>query len=421
MSKNLGLIGCGGMGLRHAYGYIELRRFYDSFNLVAVCDRYEESANHVASQVEKATGNRPKVYLDYEDMFKTANLDAVDITTDTRMHDVLALAAFDHGVSVLTEKPMGLTIARCQVMKNSAIASGAVLSIGEQYRRDPMNRLTKALLTQGAIGELTFAVKFSVGGGSALMHGTGWRALKSRGGSLIIEQGVHESDLVQYFMGDVDTIYAQTGIFARKRINAGLPPSIAAMYGHRVEDKFPEGATLEIDQEDTAFGVLKFKSGAAGQFSMTNASHGFGAGVNTVHGTAGTIVLPGARTGNAPKVFFEGREDPLSDNELLKLVPDWELDDTTAKFWDGQKRMGSYDIPFEGSDRKLVAIELQELSDSIDGLVTPEVDADVGIKGLALPYALLESGLSGEVVKMSDVIDGKVNAYQMGIDEDLSD
>ena len=43
----------------------------------------------------------------------------------------------------------------------------------------------------------------------------------------------------------------------------------------------------------------------------------------------------------------------------------------------------------------------------------------MGMKGLALPYAMLESGLSGEVVKMADVLSGKVNAYQADIDEGL--
>lgn len=419
MAKRLGLIGCGGMGLRHALGYIELRRLYDSFDLVAICDRHEQAAVHVADIVEQATGKRPTIHLDYNDMLEFEALDAVDITTDTRMHHTLALAAFDHGIHVLTEKPMGITLAACRAMEAASIRTGCVLSIGEQYRRDPLNRLTKELIDAGAIGEPTFAVKFSVGGGSDLMHGTGWRALKSRAGSVILEQGVHESDLLQYFMGDVETVYAQTGILAKIRTMAGINPNLAPFYQHRIEDQYEPGALVEIDQEDSAFGVIKFTSGAAGQFTITNASHGFSAAVNTVHGTIGTIELPPSRSGTPPKVIIEGRKNPLSCDEMLALVPDWKLDDVTAGFWDGKHRMAAYDMPFELSDRKLVAIELKELADCIDGNASPEVGPKVGMNGLALPYAMLESGFSGEVVKMTDIITGKTNAYQSDIDHEI--
>jgi predicted dehydrogenase len=419
MPKHLALIGCGGMGLRHALGYIELREHYESFQLVAICDRHEQAANHVADVVERATGHRPKIYLDYSQMFESESLDAIDITTDTRMHHTLAISAFEHGVHVLTEKPMGITLAACRAMESAANDAGCVLSIGEQYRRDPMNRLTRALLTTGSIGTPTFAVKFSVGGGSDLMHGTGWRALKSRAGSVILEQGVHESDLLQYFMGDVETVYAKTGIFAKIRTMAGINPNLAQFYSHRVEDQFAHGDQVEIDQEDSAFGVIGFASGAVGQFTITNASHGYSAGVNTVHGTTGTIVLPPSRSGTPPKVLLEGRDDHLSGDEMLEIVPDWQLDDVTAAFWNGETRMASYDMPFESSDRKLVAVELKELADSIDGKVTPEVGPEVGMNGLALPYAMLESGLSGEVVNMADVLNGEVNAYQCEIDAEI--
>ena len=49
------------------------------------------------------------------------------------------------------------------------------------------------------------------------MHDTGWRALKSRAGSIIIEQGVHEADLLIYFLGDVESVSAQTGLFTPNR------------------------------------------------------------------------------------------------------------------------------------------------------------------------------------------------------------
>ena len=406
------------MGMRHAHGYIELRKHFDSFTLTAVCDRHEGAANGVASAVEQATGQRPQVFTDYEDML-ASGVDAVDIVTDTRMHHVFALQAFDAGVHILTEKPMALTMKACRLMRDAADAKGLVLSIGEQYRRDPMNRLAKALIDAGAIGEPGFAMKVSLGGGSALMHDTGWRALKSRAGSVIIEQGVHEADLLIYFLGDIESLTARTGLFAPVRVREGMSGQIAQFYSHRVEDAFADQTTVDIDQEDTAVSVLKFASGAIGQLTITNASIGYGAGINTIHGSAGTMQMPPTRTGIPPSIYIESTQEPLSGQQMLDLVPGWELDEVTAQFFGGTRRMSSYDVGFEAIDRILVAIEMAELASAIQSNNRRvEVDAEVGMKALAVSYGILESGNSGHPVSLADIMDGTVAAYQSEIDRE---
>ena len=314
---------------------------------------------------------------------------------------------------------MALTMKACRLMRDAAEAKGLVLSIGEQYRRDPMNRLAKALLVAAAIGEPSFAMKISLGGGSALMHDTGWRALKSRAGSVIIEQGVHEADLLIYFLGDIESLDARTGLFAPVRVREGMSGQIAQFYSHRVEDAFANQETVEIDQEDTAISVLKFESGAIGQLTITNASIGYGAGINTIHGAEGTMQMPPTRTGIPATIHLEGRAKPLNQQEMLDLVPDWHLDETTASFFGGATRMGSYDVGFEAIDRILVAIEMQELATAIEsGNRNVEVDAEVGMKALAVSYGILESGYSGQPVSLSDIIDGSVADYQAEIDRD---
>ncbi len=418
MSLKLGLVGCGGMGMRHAHGYIEFRKHFDSFDLAAVCDRHEAAADGVASAVEAETGHRPEIFTDYETML-ASGIDAVDIVTDTRMHHIFALQAFEAGVHVLTEKPMAVTMRACRLMRDAAEAKGLVLSIGEQYRRDPMNRLAKALLDAGAIGDPGFAMKVSLGGGSALMHDTGWRALKSRAGSVIIEQGVHEADLLIYFLGDIESLSARTGLFAPTRVREGMHGQIAQFYSHRVEDAFADQQTVEIDQEDTAISVLNFASGAIGQLTITNASIGYGTGINTIHGSAGTMQMPPTRTGIPPKIHLESSREPLSEQEMLDLVPDWSIDDVTAAFFGGVNRMASYDVGFEAIDRILVAIEMAELATAIESKDrNVEVDAEVGMKALAVSYGILESGHAGQQVSLSDIMDGTVAEYQAEIDRE---
>ena len=420
MALKLAIVGCGGMGLRHAFAYIELRKHFDSFELVAVCDRHEESANHVASEVEAATGKRPKIYTDFDQMLTDIDgLAAIDITTDTRMHHSFAIAAMNAGVSVLTEKPMGLTMRACREMAETSARSGQVLSIGEQYRRDPMNRLTSALIDAGVIGKPGFAMKVSLSGGSALMHNTGWRALKSRAGSVIIEQGVHEADLLIYLLGNIKEVYSATGLFTPQRVRQDMNPTLRKFYGHRVEDELGEDKNVEIDQEDTAMSTIKFDNGMIGQLTITNASHGYGAGMNSVHGDKGTILLPPTRTGKPPIVHIEGKDEPMSHQEMLDAVPDWKLDSITAPFFGGENRMASYDVTFEAIDRILVAIEFQELAEAIANKTTVEVGPEEGMQALGVIYGILESGLAGRHVTVSDVIDGTIDEYQQPIDKEI--
>ncbi|MEE8047038.1 MAG: Gfo/Idh/MocA family oxidoreductase [Dehalococcoidia bacterium] len=420
MALKLAIVGCGGMGLRHAFAYIELRKHFDSFELVAVCDRHEESANHVASEVESATGQRPDIYTDFDEMIATIDdLAAIDITTDTRMHHSFAIAAMEAGISVLTEKPMGLTMRACREMAETAARTGQVLSIGEQYRRDPMNRLTSALIDAGVIGKPGFAMKVSLSGGSALMHNTGWRALKSRAGSVIIEQGVHEADLLIYLLGNIKEVYSATGLLTPHRVRQEMNPTLKQFYGHRVEDELGDEKNVEIDQEDTAISTIKFENGMIGQLTITNASHGYAAGMNSIHGDKGTILLPPTRTGKPPVVHIEGRDEPLSHQEMLDAVPDWSLDSITAPFFGDETRIASYDVPFEAIDRILVAIELHELAQAIENNTSVEVGPEEGMQALGVIYGILESGLAGRNVAVSDIIDGSIDDYQQSIDHEI--
>ena len=416
MTIELALVGCGGMGLRHTHGIAEAKRAFGSLRLAAVCDQHEEAAAHIASEAERLMGHRPAVYTDLSEMLdRERNLDALDIVTDTRMHHAFAVEALEAGVNVITEKPLGITLNACWKALDAAEKSGRVLAVAENYRRDPMNRLAKALIDSGAIGTPNYLLYIAVSGGAALLHNTGWRALKSRAGSGILERGVHFADLILYFMGNVETVFAATDIFQRVRTRRMISENLIPFYGHRVEDEFAGQEEVEIDAEDTAMGVLTFESGAIGQLTMSDASHGYNVNVSSIHGNQGTLLLPPSRSGTGPAIRFEGREDPVVGDELLALAPDWEMDDISARLWPGERRIASYDMSFEEIDRKILAVELQDFAEAIENDRPPEVDGTLGMKALALAFAVLESGQAGRPVTMDEVLSGEVSAYQDGM------
>ncbi|MEX0762648.1 MAG: Gfo/Idh/MocA family oxidoreductase [Dehalococcoidia bacterium] len=417
---DLALVGCGGMGLRHTYGIAELWEKFGTFRLAAVCDRHGPAAEHVAFEAERLMGHRPAVFTDLTEMLdRQKDLDALDIVTDTHTHHSFAIQAFEAGLHVMTEKPMGITLKACRQVMEAAEKANRTLAVAGNYRRDPMNRLARALIDAGAIGNPNFLLEITVGGGSSLMHNTGWRALKSRGGSFILEQGVHISDLVLYFMGDIDTVFATTDVFQKLRRRQGMNRNLATFYGHRVEDEFEGQEEIETDAEDTAIGTVRFKSGAAGQITMSNASLGYQVGVSSVHGSHGTLLLPPSRSGRSPEIRLEDREQPITGDDLLPLVPAWELDDMTARFWNDKRRLASYHMDFEEIDRTLIAVELQDFAEAIETSRQPEVDGMVGMKALGLAYALLEPGHAGRAITMDEVLRGQIETYQNEINAEI--
>ena len=94
-------------------------------------------------------------------------LEAADCTTDTASHHAVAPAILDLGLHTLCEKPLALTVRGCQGII-AAQRSGKLLSVAENFRRDPMNRLVRALLDDGAIGERQLIIETSVRGRDAL-------------------------------------------------------------------------------------------------------------------------------------------------------------------------------------------------------------------------------------------------------------
>ena len=426
MTLNIALVGCGGMGLRHAHGYTELVRTFGAngapgagpVEMIAVCDRHEGPANSVASMIEDATGKRPQIFLDFDEMLRDLkSLDAIDIVTDTPMHHRFAIAAMESGLHVMTEKPMGLTLKACRMMKEVAERNNKVIAVAENYRRDPVNRLSRALIDDGVIGKPYFALDVALSSArGGVMHGTVWRAKRDQAGGTVLDAGVHNADMLLYLMGPATSVYAETSTFERERELRGMEsqsPTLAEFYGHRVETGGSAGDMIEHDAADTAFAVVRFDSGAIGQLSLSDTSHGEHVGQSSVHGSAGTLIRSQSRSGNPAAIRREG--DEISGDDLLSLVPDFALDDVTAGLWSAD-RLGSYELDFRETDRKIVAIEYADFAAAIANNGQPEVGSDEGMAALALAYGVMESGEAGVRVNVEDVVSGAVSGFQDDID-----
>ena len=405
----IAIVGCGGMGGRHLLG---LKELYGSdrcnVELVAACDLRQDNAEHLADDAEKLLGKRPQVFTDMVAMVAAIpDLQGVDITTDSGSHHLVGTMALELGLNVMVEKPLALTIRGCNILIEAQKRTGKLLSVAEQFRRDPMCRLVKAVLDAGVIGELSMLFQMGASGGNNIII-LPWRHYKNVGG-IVVDAGVHTSDVMQYYLGYAREVYAKSKLFEPIRYR-GSRLGVANFYEHWYSE-VPD--QIEATAEDMLASLITFESGVTGQWTTFNAAHGEGFRQGGIYGSKGSLRDPGARNGR-PIVLNLDDGGELTGDAVLDLVPDFHLDETTASLFNSD-RLGSYGFAFPEADRKLLAVEYQEFGECVMSGRQPEVDAYVGRKDLALVSAALESAVLNRTVSLEEIEAERTGVYEAEI------
>ena len=413
----LAIVGCGGMGHRHLYGLAELHNAgLSPFELVGACDPVRANAESLADDAEERLGTRPQVVESMEEL-EALGVVAVDITTTPRFHHNVAEEAIARGWHAMIEKPVGLTVRASNRIQQAAERGDSIVSVAENYRRDPMNRLGKALLDAGVIGSPRLMIHNTMGGGSHMTI-TVWRHQKNQSG-VLLDVGVHFSDILEFYLGPVQTVYAQSRLHEPIRYNPAAGPAgrstsnPSGVYG-KWQKQMP--AQFEATAEDASYATLLFENGAVCQYIEDHAAHGQGVWTRQIHGSAGSLELPSDRSGQLITLHKDG--ESICDDSLLDLVPDFHVEPITAALFGGDRLWG-YEFPFPVTDRKLLATEYGEFGLAIEDGGSIEVDAAQGARSVALTYAMLESNVAGRALTMAEVLSEKVDAYQLEIDEEL--
>src|SRR5579875_3388749 len=89
-------------------------------------------------------------------------------------------------------------------MVEASKRTGTILATAENYRRDPPNRVAKAVIDSGMLGHLHLMVQLSLGGDDQVII-TPWRHMKDRG-AIGMDMGVHYTDIIQYYLGPFASI-----------------------------------------------------------------------------------------------------------------------------------------------------------------------------------------------------------------------
>jgi predicted dehydrogenase len=404
----IGLIGCGGMGTRHLYGLKELADSpFANVELVALCDVSRANVELAACEAERLLGVRPPVFDDLEQMARDIpDLAAVDVVTDPSVHHEVACQALDLGLHVLVEKPMAITVRTCQMMVEAAARNGRILSVAENFRRDPSARVVRHLLQTDEIGTVYMGLFHSQSPGDEIFISP-WRHRKERGG-FILDMAVHFTHMIRYQLGDISEVYGDARMVEPVRRKPEAQSTTYEFYRKRLEAMDDE---IEAASEDTTQALLRMDSGATVNFIVGISGHAAHSRT-LILGERGSLDGFGDRGG---RVSLQRRgEEPLSQEQLLAADADLTLDPLTRYLFptgvtDTDPRV----------DTKLIAYELHELAEAVLKGRQVEVDGRCGLKDVAALYAVFESAVAGRTVTMHEVESRQVYAYQAEIDAAL--
>lgn len=229
--------------------------------LVAIFDRRQENARKLAA--EWGCDAAPS----FDDLIHRDDIDVVGIFTPSGTHADLAIQAMRAGKHAISTKPPDVSTEKVDAMAAAVRDFGRLCAIdfGSRYEDDV--RKVKLAIEAGRLGRPIFGdMRLKWWRSQSYYDGgdpPGWRGTWAMdGGGSLANQGIHDLDLLQWFMGKVTSVRARINIFS-----------------HRIET------------EDACQAFLEFESGAWGLIETTTTVWGGLGRAIELHGTNGTIAL----------------------------------------------------------------------------------------------------------------------------------
>jgi UDP-N-acetyl-2-amino-2-deoxyglucuronate dehydrogenase len=231
-----GIVGCGVIGPRHARCVAQL----PNARLVAVTDEMPERAKALAGE------HGCDVAEDLDHLLERPDVDVVSVCVPSGLHAEIGELAAGAGKHLVIEKPIDVSLPAADRLIAAASAAGVAMTVISQHRFDPGVVALHELLSQGRLGRLLLgAARIKWYRSLAYYDSAAWRGTWDLdGGGALINQGVHYTDLLRWCMGPVSEVRA-----------------VCATEAH------------EIEVEDVALAVLRFRSGAVGSLEATTVAY----------------------------------------------------------------------------------------------------------------------------------------------------
>lgn len=228
----IGVVGCGAIGQAHIGVWSEI----SDARIAAVCDANPEQANAMA----RSLGCAP--FTDLKAMAASGLIDAVDLCTPSGVHADQGMIAAEHGLHVLSEKPLDINAEKARALVALCEDRGLTLSCVLQRRTYSGARTVANAIHSGEFGELLSCCAYiKWWRDQAYYDSSRWRGSITLDGGVLANQGIHALDHLCWLAGPV----------------IHVDHAYAATVGHRME------------AEDFLIAVVRFASGARGVIEAT--------------------------------------------------------------------------------------------------------------------------------------------------------
>ena len=206
--------------------------------LVAVCDPNLTKAKQIGDQF-----NVP-YYASLTELVQNVEVDVVSVLTESGNHAKNCIEVATLKKHVVVEKPMALRLSDADAMIKACDTAGVRLFVVKQNRFNVPVVKAREALENGRLGKLIMGtVRVRWCRPQDYYDQDSWRGTWEFDGGVLTNQASHHIDLLEWMLGDVETVYALSS-----------------------------NALADIEAEDTAVVALKFKSGALGTIEATTAT-----------------------------------------------------------------------------------------------------------------------------------------------------
>lgn len=342
------IIGCGRISYKHVEALVNNK---EEATLVATCDVVIDKATQKKNEyIEKINENCVvNVYDDYKEMLEKEDIDVVTIATESGYHAEIAIYCMQNGKHVIVEKPMALSISDADRMIRIARENNVKLSICHQNRFNTAIQQLRKAIEENRFGKL-------VNGTARILwnrnmdyyHQAPWRGTWRQDGGTLMNQCIHNIDLLQWMMGgEIDTVYAQCDTFLR-----------------------------DIEAEDFGAVLVRFKNGAIGIIEGSACVYPKNLEETlSIFGESGTVCIGGLAVNRIETWRFEDNKD--NEDKILK-----------AQEEDPDSVYGKGHTPL-----------FKNVIDAINNNTEPLINGEEGKKAMSIILGAYKSRLTGMPVK----------------------
>ena len=339
------LIGCGRIATNHMKAAVN-----NQLEISAVCDVVPEHMEVLLAKHELQNDMSILRYTDYRSMIQEVKPDLVSLATESGIHAEIALFCIDHGVHVIIEKPMAMSISDANEIIRHSEEKHVKVSACHQNRFNIAVQEMRHALEAGRFGRLSHgSIHVRWNRNQGYYDQAPWRGTWAQDGGALMNQCIHGIDLLRWtFGGEIEEVYGQT----RQQFHDYL------------------------EAEDVGMAVVKFKNGAIATIEGTTNVYPKNLEETLyIFGEKGTVKIGGTSTNNIDVWDFADESEADTKNKGLQ-------EETSNVYGNGHTSLFADMIDAIENDRK------------------PYVDAYAGRDALELVLAIYKSQKEGHAVRL---------------------